>query len=115
MTYSSSVAASRKGLQVRRNQNNVTFVKKGKALGPISNTVVLIILGCLIGLLYLTQVTKTNSFGYEINKLKEEQTQLKSQQTDLEITAARLQSFDRIAKSPNTKNLVSVTPSGSIQ
>ena len=115
MTYSSSVAASRRGLSVRRNQNSVAFIKKGKALGPISNSVVLIVLGCLIGLLYLTQVTKTNSFGYEINKLKEEQTQLKSQKTDLEIKAARLQSFDRVASSSAAKNLVSVAPAGSIQ
>lgn len=115
MTYSSSLAASRRGLGVRRNQNSVAFGKKGKTLGPISNTVVLIVLGCLIGLLYLTQVTKTNSFGYEINKLKEEQTQLKSQKTDLEIKAARLQSFDRVASNPTAKNLVSVAPAGSIQ
>jgi hypothetical protein len=115
MTYSSSLAASRRGLHARRNQNSVAFIKKGKALGPISNTVVLIILGCLIGLLYLTQVTRTNSFGYEINKLKEEQSQLKGQKTDLEINAARLQSFDRVASNPDAKNLVSVAPAGSIQ
>ncbi|MBI4033411.1 hypothetical protein HY379_00235 [Candidatus Saccharibacteria bacterium] len=115
MTYSSSVAASRRGLSVRRNQNSVAFTKKGRTLGPISNTVVLIILGCLIGLLYLTQVTKTNSYGYEINNLKQEQTQLKSQKTNLEINAARLQSFDRIATSPAAKNLVTAKPSGSIQ
>lgn len=115
MTYSSSLAAGRRGLHVRRNQNSVAFVKKGKALGPISNTVVLIILGCMIGLLYLTQVTKTNSFGYEINKLKEEQSQLKSRKTDLEIKAARLQSFDRVVSNPGAKNLVSVAPAGSIQ
>lgn len=114
MTYSSSVAASRRGL-VRRNQNSVAFARGDKTLGPISNSVVLIVLGCLIGLLYLTQVTKTNSFGYEINELKQEQSQLRTQKTDLEIQAARLQSFDRVAASPAAKNLVSVTPSGSIQ
>jgi hypothetical protein len=99
----------------KRNQNSVAFLKKSKALGPISNAVVLIVLGCLIGLLYLTQVTKTNSFGYEINQLKEEQSQLKNQQTDLEIKTARLQSFDRVAASPSAKNLVSTAPAGSIQ
>ena len=115
MTYSSSVAASRRGLSIRRNQNSVSFAKRGRSLGPISNTVVLIILGCLIGLLYLTQVTKTNSFGYEINQLKQEQAQLKDKKTDLEIKAARLQSFDRVASSPATKNLISSAPAGSIQ
>jgi hypothetical protein len=115
MTYSSSVAASRRGTIARRNQNSVSFTKRGQALGPASNTVVLIVLGCLIGLLYLTQVTKTNSYGYEINKLKEDQTQLKNQKTDLEIKAARLQSFERVASSQPAKDLVSVAPSGSVQ
>jgi hypothetical protein len=115
MTYSSSVAASRRGTIARRNQNSVSFTKRGQALGPVSNTVVLIVLGCLIGLLYLTQVTKTNSYGYEINKLKQDQAQLKTQKTDLEIKAARQQSFERVASSQAAKDLVSVAPSGSVQ
>jgi len=114
MTYSSSVAASRRGY-LRRNQNSVTFAKASKTLGPISNSVILIVLACLIGLLYLTQVTKTNSYGYSINALKQEQTQLKSQKADLEVKAARLQSFDRVASSSVAKGLVSAAPSGSIQ
>lgn len=115
MTYSSSVAASRRGTLGRRNQNSVAFTRAGKALGPISNSVILIVLACLIGLLYLTQVTKTNSYGYSINTLKEQQAQLKDQKTDLEVKAARLQSFDRVAASPAAKKLVSVSPSGSVQ
>lgn len=113
MTYSSSVAASRRGY-LRRNQNSVSFSKTGKNLGPISNSVVLIVLACLIGLLYLTQVTKTNSYGYTINSLKQEQSDLKSQKADLEVGAARLQSLDKVSASSVAKNLVSVAPSGSI-
>src|SRR4051812_28775030 len=99
MTYSSSVAASRRGALARRNQNSVTFARSAKTLGPISNSVVLIVLACMIGLLYLTQVTKTNSYGYTINDLQQVQAQLKSQKADLEVSAARLQSLDRVAAS----------------
>lgn len=113
MTYSSSVAASRRGY-VRRNQNSVSFVKTDRVLGPISNSVILIVLACLIGLLYLTQVTKTNSYGYTINNLEQQQTQLKSQKSDLEVNAARLQSLDRVANSSVAKDLASVAPSGSV-
>lgn len=98
---------------MRRNQNSVSFAA-ARTLGPISNSVILIFLGCLIGLLYLTQVTKTNSFGYTINSLQQEQTQLLSQKTDLEVQAARLQSLDRVAGSQVAKNLVPSTPAGSI-
>ncbi|PJE65263.1 hypothetical protein COU91_02565 [Candidatus Saccharibacteria bacterium CG10_big_fil_rev_8_21_14_0_10_47_8] len=114
MTYSSSVSMSRRGY-ARRNQNGVSFSNTVKTLGPVSNTIILIVLACLIGLLYLTQVTKTNSYGYTINGLQTQQSELQSQKADLEVAAARLQSLDRVAASDVAKNLVSVAPSGTIK
>jgi hypothetical protein len=114
MTYSSSVAASRRGY-VRRNQNSVSFAASARTLGPISNTIILIVLACLVGLLYLTQVTKTNGYGYTINNLEQQQSQLKDQKADLEVSAARLQSLQRVSSSNAAKNLVSVAPSGVVQ
>jgi hypothetical protein len=111
MTYSSSVAASRRGY-VRRNQNSVSFAASARTLGPISNTIILIVLACMVGLLYLTQVTKTNGYGYTINNLQQQQSQLKDQKANLEVSAARLQSLDRVSASNVAKNLVSVAPSG---
>lgn len=113
MTYSSSIAASRRG-SYRRNQNAVSFAASAKTLGPVSNSIILIVLACLIGLLYLTQVTKTNSFGYTINSLQEQQTELRDEKANLEVSAARLQSLERVASSSVAKNLVSVAPTGSI-
>jgi hypothetical protein len=114
MTYSSSVALSRR-VGARRNQNTVSFRSKAQTLGPVSNTIILIFLFCLIGLLYLTQVTKTNSYGYTINNLQQQQTKLKNQRNDLEVTAARLHSLDRVAASNAAKSLVSKAPSGVVQ
>jgi hypothetical protein len=114
MTYSSSVALSRR-VSGRRNQNTVSFRAKTETLGPISNSIILIVLFCLIVLLYLTQVTKTNSYGYTINNLEQQQTKLKSQKADLEVEAARLRSLDRVASSNVAKNLVSTAPSGVVQ
>lgn len=114
MTYSSSIAASRRGY-VRKNQNSVSFAASARTLGPISNTVILIILACLVGLLYLTQVTKTNGYGYTINSLQQQQSQLQDQKANLEVSAARLQSLNRVAASGAAKSLVSVAPSGAVQ
>jgi len=113
MTYSSSIAASRRGY-VRRNQNSVRFSASARSLGPVSNTIILIILACLVGLLYLTQVTKTNSYGYTISNLQDQQASLKDQKADLEVQSARLQSLERVSASQAAKNLVSVAPSGSL-
>ncbi len=76
---------------------------------------ILIVLGCLLALLYLTQVTKTSSFGYTINNLQKQQASLQDEQANLQVTAARLQSLDRVASSSAAKKLVSVAPAGAIQ
>jgi len=128
MTYSSSLALSRqrfarpnhRGHQDfgtkswGKNQNTTSFAIAEKTLGPISNAIILIVLACLLGLLYLTQVTKTNALGYRINELNEQQTQLKQQHDELEVAAARLQAQDRVKNSDAAKNLVSVAPSATL-
>jgi len=98
-----------------RNQNAVSFRVTGRTLGPISNTIVLIVLTLLLGLLYLTQVTKTNAFGYQINNLREQSASLQSQHNDLEVASARLQSLPRVQSSAVAKNLTAVAPSDTIQ
>jgi hypothetical protein len=115
MTYSSSLSMSRSQRFAGRNQNVVDFRVRTKRLGPISNTVVLIVLACLLGLLYLTQVTKTNAYGYQINTLTEEQAALKSEHDDLEVASARLQSLDRVRSSAQATALAPVAPSGTVQ
>ena len=114
MTYSSSLAMSRSRF-TGRNQNAVSFRTQERTLGPISNTIVLIVLACLLGLVYLTQVTKTNAFGYQINGLQQQQAQLQSQHNDLQVASARLQSLSRVQDSAVAKNLVAVAPSDTVQ
>jgi len=111
MTYSSSLALSRQRYN-KRNQDITNISYGEKALGPISNTIILIVLACMLGLLYLTQVTKTNAYSYKINSLTQQQSQLQQEHNDLEVASARLQSLDRVASSSVAKNLVSVAPSG---
>lgn len=114
MTYSSSLALSRSQFS-GRGANSVSFARTERRLGPISNTLILIVLACLLGMLYLGQVTKTNAYGYTINTLQQQQAQLKSQNEDLQVASARLQSVDRAQNSSVAKNMVSVAPSDTIQ
>lgn len=115
MTYSSSLAVGRKTAFAGRNQNAVSFRGREKALGPVSNTVMLIVLACLLGLLYLTQVTKTNTYGFEINKLQQKQSQLKQEHENLEVAAARAQSINRVQSSDVASNMATVTPNSTVQ
>lgn len=113
MTYSSSASVNRQKF-ASRGQNAVTFKRETKRLGPVSNAIVLLVMVCLLGLVYLTQVTKTNTFSYEIDQLEQRQTQLKEEQKDLELTAARLRSVDSQKVAEAAESLVSVAPSGTI-
>jgi len=98
-----------------RNQNAVSFRTQERTIGPISNTIILIVLACLLGLLYLTQVTKTNAYGYRISDLQTQATTLQTEHDELEVAAARLQALTRVSDSQAAKNLVSVVPSGTVQ
>lgn len=115
MTYSSSMAMNRQRFAGKRNHNAVSFRVTDRRLGPISNTVALIVLACLLGLLYLTQVTKTNALGYTIDSLQQHQTELTAKHNDLEVASARLQSLDRVQASAPAQSLVSVAPAGVVQ
>lgn len=113
MTYSSSLAVGRQRY-AGRNRNSVSFRTKARTLGPVSNTVILIVLACLLGLLYLTQVTKTDSYGYTVNNLEQQQSSLQSQHNNLELASARLQSLNRVQSSTVASKMVAVTPSGTV-
>lgn len=98
-----------------RNQNSVSFKATSAAMGPVSNTIILIVLACLLGLLYLTQVTKTNAFGYQINSLSQQHTELKNKHDNLEVESARLQSVSRVESSGVAKSMVSVAPTATVR
>lgn len=72
-----------------RNQNIAIYQSTIK-LGPVSNAVMLGISLAALGLLYLTQVTKTTGYDYEINKVEVAISELSNKKTDLEIEKARL-------------------------
>jgi hypothetical protein len=93
-----------------RNQNTIGFSIPKAKIGPVSNAIILIVLICLLGLLYLSQITKTDSYGYQINSMQGEQQQLEAQNQNLEVSTARIQSMSTISNSSVVKNMVPITP-----
>jgi hypothetical protein len=114
MTYSSALSMSR-GHYAGRNQNVVSFGTRERTLGPVSNTIILIVLTSLVGLLYLTQVTKINANGYLINGLQEKQSQLQAEHDNLVLASAQLQSLDRVQTSGVAGSMVPVAPTATVQ
>jgi hypothetical protein len=114
MTYSSSVAVNRRR-SIRRNQNTVSVIDAAKTLGPVSNSIILIVLACLIFMLYLTQVTRTNNYGPIIHNLQDQQSQLQDTKTQLEVDSARYQSIKNVASSQVAKKMTAVSPAGTLR
>jgi len=108
MTYGKNVSISRASAY-QRNRNVVIMSASKTGLGPVSNAIVLILVMCLLGLMYLTQVTKTNALGYKASELTSQQVKLKEEYASLEVESTRLQSLDRVKASsvatamPDTK------------
>ena len=114
MTYSNTLALGRRQSYPMKNRNVVSIRTERRKLGPVSNTIALVILACILGLLYLTLVTRTNAFGYQINSLQSQQSALVQQNNNLQIVSARLQAASRIQGSAVAKSLVAVTPSATV-
>jgi cell division protein FtsL len=83
---------------LRRNQNTVRF-KMPVSLGPVTHTVLIALMLAVLGLVYLTQITKTSTFGYQMNDLTSQKDQLASENSDLQVETARLQALERVQQS----------------
>lgn len=94
---------------VRRNQN--LYRQKARMhLGPVSVSFLTVAAIVVLALLYITQITKTNIYGYKVSELKAQRDKALATQQDLEVEAARLQAIQQIQASPVVAKLVNETP-----
>jgi Tfp pilus assembly protein PilN len=82
----------------RRNQNTTRFVPSA-TLGPVAHTVLVALMIAVLGLIYLTQVTKTSTYGYQLDSLQTKKSSLMAERQDLENENARLQALERLKTS----------------
>lgn len=106
--------SSRQQRMWRRNQNTVAFAPS-TALGPISHTVLVALMMAVLGLIYLTQVTKTSIYGYDINESETRLSALSAEKEDLENENARLQALKNVSNSDVAKALTSPSSTEYVQ
>lgn len=104
MSTARSLAATHQPL--RRNQNTARF-SASVSLGPITNIVMIVLMVTVLGLLYLGQISKKSSYGYEMNDIQANIAELDAKKRDLEIENARLQALERVKNSGVTASLAS--------
>lgn len=98
MTNSTTFTPRRPTGQMRRNQNATRFRSQVK-LGPVTHTVLVALMITVLGLIYLTQATKTTAYSYEAQGLDSEISELAAKKSELEVQNARLTSLDKVKNS----------------
>lgn len=86
----------------QRNQNTVAYAAPAR-MGPITHTVVVALMVAVLGLVYLSQVTKSSTFGYTLQQQNDTLASLAAEQQDLEIENARLQALNTVKDSSVAK------------
>jgi cell division protein FtsL len=106
MTYSQMTQMAQPRLRRSQSVGRYEFSRRG--LGPVANAMLLIAVLAIMGLIYLTQITKTSVFGFEVSELKDKKQALEEQNQNLRIEHARLQAVERIEQSQVAGQLTGV-------
>lgn len=104
-SYTATLPRAQARQALRRNQNTVRF-KAPTNLGPVSHAVLIALMLAMLGLIYLTQITKTSTYGYERYDLTTQHEELLSENADLQVETARLQALERVQQSNVAKAMV---------
>ena len=87
-----------------RNQNTTRFQSSVK-LGPVAHTVLVALMIIVLGLIYVTQATRTTGYDYEAQKIDSQIADLNDQKSELEIENARLTALETIKNSSVAKEM----------
>ena len=86
----------RSNVQAMRRNQNATRYQSETRLGPVAHTVLVALMITVLGLIYLTQATKSTAYSYEAQGLDDEISQLVAKKSELEIQNARLTALEKI-------------------
>ena len=92
----------------QRNQNTVAYTAPVK-MGPITHSVLVALMVAVLGLIYLSQITKSSTFGYTLQQQSDTLASLSAEQQDLKIENARLQALNTVKDSNVAKLMTAPT------
>lgn len=81
-----------------RNQNTTRFQSSVK-LGPIAHTVLVALMIIVLGLIYVTQATRTTGYDYEAQQVDSQIAELTDETNELKIENARLTALETVKNS----------------
>lgn len=98
MSQNTQYYVSRRGQNWSRNQNTTRFQSAIK-LGPVAHTVLVALMIIVLGLIYVTQATRTTGYDYEAQKIDSQIAEFNQQKSELEVENARLTALETIKNS----------------
>lgn len=100
-----SYYTSRRQQSYSRNQNTTRFQSAIK-LGPVAHTVLVALMITVLGLIYVTQATRTTGYDYQAQKIDSQISELTQQKSELEVESARLTALENIKSSTVAHEMV---------
>ncbi len=105
---------SRRQQNYSRNQNTARFQTAIK-LGPVTHTVLIALMIIVLGLIYVTQATRTTGYDYEAQKIDNQITEYNEQKSELEVEKARLTALETVKNSSVAKEMTAPTDTQYVQ
>jgi len=104
MSQNTNYYVSRRQQNWSRNQNTTRFQSAVK-LGPVSHTVLVALMIIVLGLIYVTQATRTTGYDYEAQKIDNQISSYAEQKSELEVESARLTALETVKNSNVAKEM----------
>lgn len=98
MSQNTNYYVSRRQQNWSRNQNTTRFQSAVK-LGPVAHTVLVALMIIVLGLIYVTQATRTTGYDYQAQKIDDQIADYNQQKSDLEVENARLTALETVKNS----------------
>lgn len=114
MSYQNNTYANRRQQNWSRNQNTTRFQSAVK-LGPVAHTVLVALMIIVLGLIYVTQATRTTGYDYEVQKIDSQIAELNEQKGELEIENARLTALETVKNSNVAREMTSPSSTQYVQ
>ena len=110
----SSYYVNRRQQNWSRNQNTTRYVSAIK-LGPVTHTVLVALMIIVLGLIYVTQATRTTGYDYQMQKIDSQIADYDQQKSELEIENTRLTALETIKNSSVAKEMTASTNTQYVQ
>ncbi|UTX51150.1 hypothetical protein KI440_03000 [Candidatus Saccharibacteria bacterium TM7i] len=105
MSHTPTYYNSRRQQSFSRNQNTTRFQSAIK-LGPVAHTVLVALMITVLGLIYVTQATRTTGYDYQAQKIDSQIAELNQQKSELEVESARLTALEAVKNSTVAREMV---------